>query len=51
MIKNRSVEPSDEALAVTRRTHLAATQVSDEGSLFAILKNNVGRVGTIRGII
>jgi hypothetical protein len=47
MIIIRSVE----ALPITRRTQLAATQVSDEGSLFAILKNNVGRVGTLRGIV
>ena len=47
MVKYRIAESSDKALPITRRTQLAATQVSDEGSLFAILKNNVGKVNNL----
>ena len=50
MVKYRTAESSDNALPITRRTQLAATQVSDEGSLFAILKNNVGKVGNLHDI-
>ncbi|KAG5648139.1 hypothetical protein DXG03_006093 [Asterophora parasitica] len=38
-----SARPSREALQVRRRTHLPTTPVGDEGSLFAILKKNVGK--------
>jgi oxysterol-binding protein-related protein 3/6/7 len=45
LVKNQSAASSDKVLQVKRRTQLPATQASDEGSLFAILKKNVGKVG------
>jgi hypothetical protein len=40
-----SESPTVIELEVARRTHLPAAPVGDEGSLFAILKKNVGKVG------
>ncbi|KAJ7042503.1 oxysterol binding protein [Mycena alexandri] len=38
-----TIDPTDGAVQVIRRTHLPAAPVGDEGSLFAILKKNVGK--------
>ncbi|KAJ7169624.1 oxysterol binding protein [Mycena filopes] len=38
-----TIDPADTAVHVTRRTQLPAAPVGDEGSLFAILKKNVGK--------
>ncbi len=38
------LEPKLDARALVRRTHLPSPVVGDEGSLFAILKKNVGKV-------
>lgn len=38
------IDPSLNARQVVRRTGLPSGPVGDEGSLFAILKNNVGKV-------
>jgi hypothetical protein len=42
-----TVDPKDLVVQVTRRTHLPAAPVGDEGSLFTILKKNVGKVGLV----
>jgi len=39
-----ATQPSSQASAVVRRTRLPAPIVGDEGSLFAVLKKNVGKV-------
>lgn len=41
----KEVNPAKTALKVTRRTQLPSGPVGDEGSLFAVLKKNVGKVG------
>jgi hypothetical protein len=46
MIKAQSAKSSTQALQITRRTQLAAPQLGDEGSLFAILKKNIGKVSS-----
>lgn len=38
------IKPSDETPAVVRRTKLPASPTGDEGSLFTILKKNIGKV-------
>jgi hypothetical protein len=44
------VGPPKETSAVVRRTQLPASPAGDEGSLFAILKKNVGKVCTVLNV-
>lgn len=43
--ESSTVDPNHGAVQITRRSHLPARPVGDEGSLFTILKKNVGKVG------
>ncbi|KAJ7139866.1 Oxysterol-binding protein-domain-containing protein [Mycena epipterygia] len=41
--ESSTADPNHGAVQITRRTHLPAPPVGDEGSLFTILKKNVGK--------
>ncbi|KAJ7102181.1 oxysterol binding protein [Mycena belliarum] len=48
--ESSTVDPRDASVQINRRTHLPAAPVGDEGSLFAILKKNVGKASDLSTI-